>query len=84
MSLIQEPRKAEEMGMNKKKRSTKTKDVPIKLRVWLNENGVKKQDEFLIDRSAKTVDIDLWVSSKMEYSTEVQCNYPAIRSESSS
>lgn len=60
-------------------RSKKETDNKIRLRVWLNENGVKKQDEFLIERDAKTVDIDLWVTSSMQYSTEVQCNYPAIR-----
>lgn len=60
-----------------KKKPRKPKDLGILLRVWKQENGIESVDKFYIDRNAKTVDVDLWLTSTTK--TEVQCNYPTAR-----
>lgn len=58
-----------------RKTPKKKKDPGILVRVWKQEGSLESVNKFYIDRSAKTVDIDLWVSSTTQ--TQVQCNYPA-------
>lgn len=60
--------------MVKKKKRIK-KDPGILVRVWKQENGMESVKKFYIDRGAKTVDLDLWLT--VETKTDIQCNYPA-------
>ncbi len=50
-------------------------DPGILIRIWKQEAGIESVKKFYIARDAKTVDIDLWLTTTT--TTEVQFNYPA-------